>query len=141
MGRQGARLKGNWFLISMLLIHLNVFLGRVKPENFIFDRILEVSMEVACIPFKKTGYFSSLISDYLDENKKLKPFYNRFPKIEEFKAQIEEKSNTYPQTSRKILNQALQEQYQGVKASKTTLSNISALIAERILLPWLRDIS
>lgn len=100
-------------------------MGRVKPENFIFDRILEVSMEVACIPFKKTGYFSSLISDYLDENKKLKPFYNRFPKIEEFKAQIEEKSNTYSQTNRKILKQVLQEQYQGVKASKTTLSNIS----------------
>jgi len=111
----------------MLLIHLNVFLGRVKPDNFIFDRILEVSMEVDCIPFKNTGYFSSLISDYLDENKKLKPFYNRFPKIEEFRAQIEEKSNTYPQTSRKILNQVLQEQYQGVKASKSTLSNISAL--------------
>ena len=102
-------------------------MGRVKPENFIFDRILEVSMEVACIPFKKTGYFSSLISDYLDENKKLKPFYNRFPKIEEFKAQMEEKSNTFPQTNRKILEEVLQEQYQGVKASKTTVANISAL--------------
>ncbi|WP_297704316.1 bacillithiol biosynthesis cysteine-adding enzyme BshC [uncultured Eudoraea sp.] len=84
-------------------------------------------MKVDCIPFKNTGYFSSLISDYLDENKKLKPFYNRFPKIEEFRAQIEEKSNSYPQTSRKTLNQVLQEQYQGVKASKSTLSNISAL--------------
>ncbi len=102
-------------------------MGRVKPDNFIFDRILEISMEVACIPFKKTGYFSSLISDYLDENKKLKPFYNRFPKIEEFERLIEEKSNTYPQANRKILNQVLQQQYQGVKASKTTLSNISAL--------------
>jgi bacillithiol biosynthesis cysteine-adding enzyme BshC len=105
-------------------------LGRVKPENFIFDRILEVSMEVACIPFKKTGYFSSLISDYLDENKKLKPFYNRFPKIEEFKAQMEEKSNTFSQTNRKILKEVLQEQYQGVKASKTTVANISALAQE-----------
>ncbi len=102
-------------------------MGRVKPENFIFDRILEISMEVACIPFKKTGYFSSLISDYLDENKKLKPFYNRFPKIEEFKAQMEEKSNTFPQRNRKILNEVLQEQYLGVKASKTTVANISAL--------------
>lgn len=105
-------------------------MGRVKPENFIFDRILEVSMEVACIPFKKTGYFSSLISDYLDENKKLKPFYNRFPKIEEFKAQMEEKSNTFSQTNRKILKEVLQEQYQGVKASKTTVANISALAQE-----------
>lgn len=112
----------------MLLKHLNVFLGRVKPENFIFDRILEVSMEAACIPFKKTGYFSSLISDYLDENKRLKPFYNRFPEIEEFKAQIDEKSKTYTPANRKILNQALQQQYKGVKASKITLSNISALV-------------
>jgi bacillithiol biosynthesis cysteine-adding enzyme BshC len=112
----------------MLLKHLNVFLGRVKPENFIFDRTLEVSMQVACIPFKKTGYFSSLISDYLDENKKLKPFYNRFPEIEEFKAQIEEKSETYAHANRKILNQALQQQYKNVKASKITLSNISGLI-------------
>jgi len=102
-------------------------LGRVKPENFIFDRILEVSMEVASIPFKKTGYFSSLISDYLDENKKLSPFYNRFPKIKEFESQIKEKSKNYPQASRKILKQVLQEQYKGVKASKTTLTNISAL--------------
>ncbi|WP_297798409.1 bacillithiol biosynthesis cysteine-adding enzyme BshC [uncultured Eudoraea sp.] len=84
-------------------------------------------MEVACIPFKKTGYFSSLISDYLDENKKLKPFYNRFPKIEEFKAQIEEKSATYPSAHRQQLKQQLQVQYEGVKASKATLSNISDL--------------
>ena len=114
----------------MLLIHLNVFLGRVKPENFIFDRNLEVSMEVACIPFKKTGYFSSLISDYLDENKKLKPFFNRFPEVEEFKAQIDEKSKTYSHTNRKILNQAIQQQYRGVTTSKATLSNISALTNE-----------
>ena len=43
-------------------------------------------MEVACIPFKKTGYFSSLIADYLDKNPKLRPFYSRFPDIEEFES-------------------------------------------------------
>ena len=111
----------------MFLIHLNVFLGRVKPENFIFDRILEISMEVASIPFKKTGYFSALISDYLDENKKLKSFYHKFPKIEDFKEQIDEKSGTFSQANRKILKRALQEQYKGVNASKATLTNISAL--------------
>ena len=101
-------------------------MGRVKPENFIFDRILEVSMEVASIPFKKTGYFSALISDYLDENKKLKPFYHKFPKVEDFKEQIDEKSGTFSPANRKILKRALQEQYMGVKASKATLTNISA---------------
>ena len=48
-------------------------------------------MPTDLISFKKTGYFSSLICDYLDENPELKPFYNRFPKLENFKEQIEEK--------------------------------------------------
>jgi bacillithiol biosynthesis cysteine-adding enzyme BshC len=111
----------------MSFVHLNVFLGSVKPENFIFDRILVISMEVACIPFKKTGYFSSLIADYLDKNTRLRPFYNRFPEIEEFESQIKEKENSFPQANRMILKGVLQQQYQGVKTSKITLTNISAL--------------
>jgi len=102
-------------------------LGSVKPENFIFDRILVISMEVACIPFKKTGYFSSLIADYLDKNPKLRPFYSRFPDIEEFESQIKEKANSFPQANRKILKGVLQQQYQGVETSKITLTNISTL--------------
>lgn len=102
-------------------------MGSVKPENFIFDRILVISMEVACIPFKKTGYFSSLIADYLDKNPKLRPFYSRFPDIEEFESQIKEKANSFPQANRKILKGVLQQQYQGVETSKITLTNISTL--------------
>lgn len=84
-------------------------------------------MEVACIPFKKTGYFSSLIADYLDKNPKLRPFYSRFPDIEEFESQIKEKANSFPQANRKILKGVLQQQYQGVETSKITLTNISTL--------------
>lgn len=43
------------------------------------------------IPFFKTGYFSKLICDYLQEKTHLKPFYNNFPNLENFKAQIKEK--------------------------------------------------
>ncbi|MEM8846251.1 MAG: bacillithiol biosynthesis BshC, partial [Bacteroidota bacterium] len=39
-------------------------------------------MEVECIPFRKTGYFSSLICDYLDQKEELKSFYNQFPTTE-----------------------------------------------------------
>ena len=41
------------------------------------------------IPFKKTGYFSKLINDYLDQNLELDQFYGNFPNIEGFSNQIE----------------------------------------------------
>lgn len=81
------------------------------------------------ISFKNTGYFSSLICDYLDENPKLKPFYNRFPSLENFKAQIEEKAESFSLESRSVLVKALKEQYKTVETSELTLSHIDALQA------------
>ena len=37
--------------------------------------------------------FSPLVCDYLTQNNKLKPFYNRFPENENFSKQIIEKEN------------------------------------------------
>ncbi|MCF7560242.1 bacillithiol biosynthesis cysteine-adding enzyme BshC [Sabulilitoribacter multivorans] len=79
------------------------------------------------IPFYKTGYFSSLICDYLDEKTELKPFYNRFPNIENFKNQIEEKSLSFQPQSRSILVQALNSQYSKIETSENTLQNIASL--------------
>ncbi|MCR8669153.1 bacillithiol biosynthesis cysteine-adding enzyme BshC [Aestuariibaculum sp. M13] len=79
------------------------------------------------ISFKNTGYFSSLICDYLDENPQLKPFYNRFPSIENFKGQIEEKASSFNLDSRLTLVKALKEQYETVETSELTLSHIDAL--------------
>lgn len=79
------------------------------------------------ISFKDTGYFSNLICDYLTEDKSLKPLYNRFPKLKNFKAQIEEKRNSFSKQSRHILATVLSEQYSGVEASKLTTENIEAL--------------
>lgn len=84
-------------------------------------------MEVDCIPFRESGYFSELICDYLDEKKGLKPFYNRFPKLENFKAQIEEKKASFPKQHRTVLVESLKKQYQGVALSKTTKKNIDLL--------------
>ena len=41
------------------------------------------------IRFHDTGYFSKLMFDFLDENQEIQVFYNRYPKIENFKSQIE----------------------------------------------------
>ncbi len=84
-------------------------------------------MEVDCIPFRKTGYFSELICDYLDEKEELRPFYNRFPSVENLGEQIKEKAKNYPQNRRAVLAKALLSQYSGIEASEDTLNNISSL--------------
>ena len=84
-------------------------------------------MDVACIPFKKTGYFSDLICDYIDGKESLKPFYHRFFKLEDFKGQIEEKATHFPNTHREVLYDALQSQYKGIKVGKKTGDNLKQL--------------
>ncbi len=84
-------------------------------------------MDIDCLPFKQTGYFSDLICDYIDNKESLKPFFNRFPKIENFKDQIEEKSANYPDENRSILYDALQKQYKGISISKKTKENLIQL--------------
>ncbi len=83
-------------------------------------------MDIDCLPFQKTGYFSSLICDYIEGMPELETLYNRFPKIENFRAQIKEKES-YPQTHRDVLVNALKQQYSGLEASELTLENINSL--------------
>ena len=84
-------------------------------------------MPTDCIAFKDTNYFSSLICDYLDEKSDLKPFYHRFPHLENFKAQMEEKSAAFQTESRTVLVDALKRQYQNLESSHLTNENIEAL--------------
>ena len=87
-------------------------------------------MPTDCIPFRETNYFSSLICDYLDENPDLKPFYNRFPNLENFKDQIKENRHFESgllERSRKVLSKVLSEQYKNINASALTKQNIEDL--------------
>lgn len=84
-------------------------------------------MDIDCLPFKNTGYFSPLICDYLDERKALQPFYNRFPSLDNFKGQIEEKAKNFPDSHREVLYNSLQNQYANTKTSKNTQEHIKKL--------------
>ncbi len=89
-------------------------------------------MQQEYLPFKTTGYFSSLICDYLDEKKELKSFYNRFPSAESFKDQIEEKrhSKSVSTSHRSILVKALKSQYKNLEVSELTAQHIDNLNSE-----------
>jgi len=84
-------------------------------------------MEIDCIPFRDTQYFSNLICDYLDEDSKLKQFYNRFPNIDNFKEQIQEKQSSYSALNRKVLVNTLNHQYKELNTSESTLNNLDLL--------------
>ena len=84
---------------------------------------------MSTIPFRATSYFSSFICDYLEKNSDLKPFYNRFPSVDNFAAQIEEKrhSELVSKSHRTILVEVLQKQYHQIGISENTTNNIELL--------------
>jgi bacillithiol biosynthesis cysteine-adding enzyme BshC len=80
-----------------------------------------------CITYQNSGYFSKLIVDYLDQKAELKSLYNRFPTLENFKLQMEEKNKNFPIGNREILVNALLNQYQKFEISEATSTNIELL--------------
>ena len=82
-------------------------------------------MPIKSIPFRETNYFSSMICDYLEEHTDLKPFYNRFPSLDNFAAQIEEKQLS--EANRAVLVNTLQKQYKALDTPKGTVKNIELL--------------
>ena len=84
-------------------------------------------MDVDCLPYKQTGYFSRLICDYLDRQNEVEGFYGRYPSLENFKVQIEEKQRNFPEAHRAVLYDSLKEQYGHIKASKKTRDNLIGL--------------
>ncbi|MBM1107927.1 bacillithiol biosynthesis cysteine-adding enzyme BshC [Aurantibacter crassamenti] len=84
-------------------------------------------MDVDCINYKQTGYFSKLICDYLNEDEAVKPFYTNFPTLKNFEAQIEEKQRSFPDANRNILYDSLINQYVDVSISKKTKEHLIQL--------------
>lgn len=80
-----------------------------------------------CISFQNSGYFSSLINDYLDQKPNVQPLYHRFPTLENFGPQIEEKKANFEDKKRAVLVTALEAQYAKINASTATLKNIKLL--------------
>jgi bacillithiol synthase len=80
-----------------------------------------------CSAYAHSPFFSPLIQDYLLEKEMVKPLYHRFPKLENFKAQLDEKASNYPLPYRAILVDALEVQYKHVSVSSQTKQNIDLL--------------
>ncbi|MFT5103834.1 MAG: bacillithiol biosynthesis cysteine-adding enzyme BshC [Candidatus Latescibacterota bacterium] len=87
-------------------------------------------MSKQTLPYQETGYFSQLMSDYLSKDESLAAFYGRFPTLENFKAQIQEKRLSVSTDSRTALVTQLNQQYAGTAVSGATQANIDSLSSE-----------
>jgi bacillithiol biosynthesis cysteine-adding enzyme BshC len=88
-------------------------------------------MPTDCITYQKSGYFSKLIVDYLDQKPEIQSLYHRFPTLENFASQIEEKAKNYSLENRLTLVQALQNQNSNFPISEGTQANIELLKSEK----------
>jgi len=84
-------------------------------------------MPTDCISFRDTAYVSKLICDYVENRPELQGLYNRFPSIENFKAQLEVKQSEFSSEKRSVLVKALTKQYAQISPSKLTTSAIRSL--------------
>ena len=79
------------------------------------------------ISIQEISYFSQLIRDYIDQKSTSTPFYNRFPTIDNFKAQIQEKQSWFTSQQRDALVTILKQQYQQINTSAKTNSHLELL--------------
>ena len=76
---------------------------------------------------KNYDFATFLICDYLDRSEELNSFYNRFPSLDNFILQIEEKSKAFNNNCRLVLHNVLKSQYQNTEISEQTSLNIDLL--------------
>jgi bacillithiol biosynthesis cysteine-adding enzyme BshC len=84
-------------------------------------------MKLEKIPLAETRSFNSFFLDYIEKKEELKPFYNRYPDIEGFKYQIDEKQKSFPPKNRETLVATLLEQYKNIQLTDPVKKNIDAL--------------
>ncbi len=65
------------------------------------------------LPLSVTGAFPTLFLDYIAQKESLSTFYSRFPMIDNFEKQIQDK--IFEIDKRQVLVQALERQYKGIK--------------------------
>lgn len=82
-------------------------------------------MRVEQIPYHQTKSFSKFILDYISGDQSLALFYNREPKLENFKAQIQEKQKQ--PVNRKVLVDVLSEQYADLETTEVVKGHIQSL--------------
>ena len=88
----------------------------------------EIKQSIAkCIPYSSTGFFSTLVSDYLSGDEKLKEFYEHPVSLDGIKASIAARKGF--NTNRELLVTALTKQYEGIELNERQNQNLQSLLS------------
>lgn len=78
------------------------------------------------LPYTATGYFSKLVTDYLQQSPSIQPFYQHPPNIDGIQKAIAARQQ-FP-NNRTLLVEALRQQYAGVASNEGVQKNIESLL-------------
>ncbi|MDP1971619.1 MAG: bacillithiol biosynthesis BshC, partial [Sediminibacterium sp.] len=78
------------------------------------------------LPYEKTGYFSKIVQDYLQQHENLKPFYLHDTNINGVQSAMKVR-DLHP-VNRKVLVEELAEQYQGIAITTQVQQHIQDLL-------------
>lgn len=81
------------------------------------------------LPYKQTGYFSSIVSDYLSQSPSLQPFYQHSPDLQGIKDSIAARQTF--DTPRTVLVDVLKQQYAGLITAEKVKQNIQLLAGKQ----------
>ncbi|MFY7811899.1 MAG: bacillithiol biosynthesis protein BshC, partial [Flavobacterium sp.] len=84
-------------------------------------------MTLKNIKYQSLTSFHPLVNSYFKEDESVKHLYHRFPKLENFEAQILEKKENYSEETRNALVKSLEIQNQNINLSSQSSFNINAL--------------
>jgi uncharacterized protein YllA (UPF0747 family) len=80
------------------------------------------------IPYEQTGFFSRIVIEYINQDDKLKPFYEHPVSLQGIKASIKARK-AFP-TNRQLLVTELEKQYAGLPLSEKQQQNLQSLLSE-----------
>ena len=88
-----------------------------------------IKTECEFVPYSHTGYFSSIMLDYVSQSPQLRPFYEHLPSKEGVLEVIKQRSS-FP-LNRKVLVNTLASQYQGLPVAPALEASLQLLLNEK----------
>jgi len=94
-----------------------------------FDSSLHtLKQQPTAVSYQSTGFFSTLVADYVSGNENLRKFYKHPVSIDGIKESIVARKKY--QTNRKLLVAALTKQYEGISLNALQNKNLQSLLSE-----------
>jgi bacillithiol synthase len=78
--------------------------------------------------YNKTGYFSTIVTDYLQQAGALRPFYTHLPNLKGIEDAIEARKKFT--NHRALISSELEKQYAGIQTTEPVKKNIQLLLSE-----------